>query len=289
VLAGHFGNDDFALTLFNANGSLDTSFGDAGLVRTTFGNDTDNAYAVRVQPDGKILAAGKANTSASGIDFDFGVTRYLVEGSISSTPTPGGGGATATPTSVPGNGCDLPFSDVPAGSTFYDYVHCLACQQILGGYADGTFRPSNNVTRGQLSKIISNAADFNETVSGQTFTDVAPGSTFYPYVERMASRGIIGGYTDGTFRPSKFATRGQIAKIAANAAGFNEEVSGQTFIDVAPGSTFYEYVERMVSRGIIGGYTDGTFRPNNNATRGQTAKITSNAFFPDCETKAGKK
>jgi hypothetical protein len=205
------------------------------------------------------------------------------------TPTTGGGGATATPTSIPGDGCDIPFSDVPIGSTFYQYVHCLACQEILGGYADGTFKPSNNVTRGQLAKIISNAAGFNETVSGQTFTDVAPGSTFYQYIERMASRGIIGGYSDGTFRPGKFATRGQIAKIAANAAGFYEEVSGQTFTDVAPSSTFYEYVERMAGRGIIGGYSDGTFRPNNNATRGQTAKISSNAFFPDCESHTGKR
>jgi len=175
------------------------------------------------------------------------------------------------------------FSDVPAGHTFYPYVQCLACRGILGGYADGTFRPGNDVTRGQLAKIVSNAAGFNEPVTGQTFSDVAPDSTFYVYIERMARRGMIGGYQDGTFRPGNNATRGQIAKIASNAAGFNEPVSGQTFSDVAQGSTFYEYVERMAARGIINGYQDGTFRPNNNATRGQTAKIMSNAFFPNCQ------
>jgi ribosomal protein L30/L7E len=166
-------------------------------------------------------------------------------------------------------------------------VQCLACRGILGGYADGTFRSNADVTRGQLSKIVANAVGFDEPVSGQTFTDVTPDSPFYPYIERMASRSIIGGYTDGAFRPNSPATRGQISKIVANAAGYDEPVSGQTFTDVAPDSPFYPYIERMVGRDVIGGYADGTFRPNNNATRGQVAKIVSNAFFPNCQASAG--
>jgi hypothetical protein len=197
--------------------------------------------------------------------------------STSSNPSP-----TAT-SQVPGS-CQVSFTDVPEGSTFYSFVQCLACKGILGGYSDGTFRTNNDVTRGQLSKIVSNAAGFNEAVTGQTFSDVAPDSPFYAYVERMVSRGIISGYGDGTFRPNNNATRGQISKIVANARNYTEPVSGQTFSDVAPDSPFYAYIERMVSRGIISGYGDGTFRPNANATRGQTAKIVSNAFFPNCQT-----
>jgi uncharacterized delta-60 repeat protein len=285
--------DDFGISIYSANGVLDTSFGNGGVIATNFATGIDSGdkvNALALQADGKVVAAGVGAVDSLGVASDFALARYDLNsgGGGQPTPTTPAGGPSATPTELPGNGCDIPFSDVPVGSTFYQYVQCLACRQILGGYANGTFKPSNNVTRGQLAKIISNAAGFNEAVSGQTFTDVAPGSTFYDYVERMASRNIIGGYSDGTFRPSKFATRGQIAKIAANAAGFNEAVSGQTFSDVAPESTFYEYIERMASRGIIGGYSDGTFRPNNNATRGQTAKITSNAFFPDCESKSGK-
>lgn len=167
-------------------------------------------------------------------------------------------------------------------------MRCLACRRILGGYSDGTFRPGNDVTRGQLAKIVSNAAGWGEPVSGQTFSDVAPGSTFYEYIERAAAHGAIGGYSDGTFRPGNNATRGQISKVVSNARGWNEPVTGQTFSDVEPGSTFYEYIERMASRGVIGGYSDGTFRPGNNATRGQTAKIVSNAFFPGCQMPARK-
>jgi hypothetical protein len=130
---------------------------------------------------------------------------------------------------------------VPPGSPFYSFIRCLACQGIAGGYPCGGpfepcvgpahrpyFRPNNNVTRGQLSKITSGAAGWTETPTGQTFADVPPGSTFYVYVERLASRGVIGGYPCGGvgepciapdnrpyFRPNNPATRGQMSKIAA--------------------------------------------------------------------------
>lgn len=213
------------------------------------------------------------------------------------TTTGGGGGggsstATATltpptggsPTTTPITSCTIQFSDVLPGSTFYANVRCLACRNILGGYLDGTFRPGNPITRGQLSKIVANAAGYNEPVAGQTFWDVPTNHTFYPFIERMARRGIIGGYNDGSFRPGNSATRGQISKIVSNARGYAEMPNRQTFWDVPVGSTFYLFVERMASRGIIGGYSDGSFRPGNDATRGQVAKIVANAFYPGCQT-----
>ena len=214
---------------------------------------------------------------------------------------------TATPISTP-TACTLSFTDVPQGSTFYPYVHCLACLGIINGYPDGTFRPGEQVSRGQLAKIVSNSAGFQEPVGGQMFEDVVPGSTFYDFVWRLASRGYISGYPcSGVgepcgpgnlpyFRPSNSATRGQISKIVSNAAGFGEPPGGQMFEDVIPGSSFYDYVQRLAGRGIITGYPCGGvgepcgpaslpyFRPNADATRGQTAKIDANSFFPGCAT-----
>jgi len=145
------------------------------------------------------------------------------------------------------------------------------------------------------------------------FQDVPPGSTFFDYIGRLASRGYINGYPCGGagepcvppdnlpyFRPNANATRGQISKIVSNAAGFTEPAVGQTFQDVPPGSTFYDFIERLASRGVMSGYPCNTipsepcigpenrpyFRPNANATRGQTAKIVSNTFFPACNTPA---
>jgi hypothetical protein len=167
------------------------------------------------------------------------------------------------------------------------------------------------VTRGQLSKIVSNAAGFNEPVISQMFEDVPPGSTFYEYIGRLAGREYINGYPCGSvpgepcvppdnrpyFRANNNATRGQISKIVSNAAGFSEPHTWQTFEDVSPGSTFYDFIERLASRGVMSGYPCGSasepcvppdnrpyFRPNNNATRGQTSKIVANTFFPSCDT-----
>jgi hypothetical protein len=217
--------------------------------------------------------------------------------------------ATATTTvAASPTACTIAFSDVPVGSTFYPYIHCLACLGIINGYPDSTFKPNTLVTRGQLSKIVSNSAGFNDPQSAQMFQDVPVGSTFFDFIGRLASRGYIAGYPcDGAgepcvppsnlpyFRPNANATRGQISKIVSNAAGFVEPVSGQTFEDVPPGSTFYDFIERLASRGVMSGYPCGGagepcnpptnrpyFRPNNNATRGQTSKIVANTFFPSC-------
>ena len=125
----------------------------------------------------------------------------------------------------------------------------------------------------------------------------------------MSGRGIIGGYACGGenepcvapdnrpyFRPNANATRGQISKIVSNAAGFNDDAVGQLFEDVPPSNSFYVWVQRLASRGVMGGYECGGvepcvapdnrpyFRPYNNATRGQVSKIVANTFFPNCQT-----
>jgi hypothetical protein len=233
--------------------------------------------------------------------------------------------ATATPT-VDVTPCTLSFEDVPVTNTFYPFVQCLACRGIINGYPcggefepcnqdqDPYFRPNNPVTRGQISKIISLSAGFNEPVPAtqQSFEDVVYGSPFWEYVERLYTRGVIGGYQCGInpsepcvppgdrpyFRPNAGATRGQLVKIASESAGFSDAIPAdqQTFTDVEPGSTFWLYIERLLANrpSAIAGYPCGGpgepcdsenrpyFRPNNGVTRGQASKIVSNTFFPEC-------
>jgi hypothetical protein len=110
------------------------------------------------------------------------------------------------------------FTDVPITDPFYTHIETAAHYGIVSGYSDGTFRPSNNVTRGQLSKMVVNAAGWALlNPSAPSFSDVLPRSTFYEYVETAYARGIISGYNDRTFRPSNSATRGQICKIVYQA------------------------------------------------------------------------
>jgi hypothetical protein len=158
--------------------------------------------------------------------------------------------------------------------------------------------------------MVVSAAGWSDPVpsSQQTFVDVPPGSTFWVYIEQLAGRGAVGGYPCGGpfepcvapgnrpyFRPNNNLTRGQLAKIVSEAAQYTETPVAQLFEDVPPSDPFYLWVERVGSRGIVGGYPCGGpfepcqppgnrayYRPANNVTRGQTAKIITNTFLPTC-------
>jgi hypothetical protein len=237
------------------------------------------------------------------------VTTATVPPSATSV-TPATASLTPAVTGTVVGGCAIQFSDVEAGSTFYPYVRCLACSGMLIGYADGTFRPGASLTRGQLAKLVSNAAGYSEPPAGQMFEDVPPGSTFYEYVGRMASRAILAGYECGGasepcgvygmpfFRPGAAATRGQISKIVANALGVVRPADGQMFEDVPEGTAFYPHIQALGQQGVMNGYPCGGagepcgptnmayFRPANGVTRGQASKIVANAFFPGCSAQS---
>jgi hypothetical protein len=138
---------------------------------------------------------------------------------------------TATPVPPPATPtpCYVYYWDVPPDSPFYGFIRCLACRGIVSGYADGSYRPFADVTRGQLAKIIAQAAGLGDPVptTRQTFTDVPAGNPFWVFIERLAATGAIAGYGCGGagepcdpqqrpyFRWGAVTTRGQLSKIAA--------------------------------------------------------------------------
>jgi hypothetical protein len=185
-------------------------------------------------------------------------------------------------------------------------VAYLACHGVISGYADGTFRPSNPTTRGQMAKIVVGgfglAAPQTPPPGGYSFADVPPAHPFYRYIETAAARGIVSGYPCGGpgeacdaynrpyFRPGAGVTRGQLSKIVVNAAGWpRQSPPTATFSDVPPGSPFYAYIETVACRGVVSGYADHTFRPAAGATRGQIAKIVYGALTlpPACAAPRG--
>ena len=109
---------------------------------------------------------------------------------------------------------------------------------------------------------------------GMRFSDLPDTDWAYAYVSYLYCHGIIGGYSDGTFRGGEGATRGQLAKMLA--LGFNWYIpfpQVPTFSDVPPGSPFFYYVEAAHAMGVISGYADGTFRPFAGVTRAQLSKM----------------
>lgn len=232
----------------------------------------------------------------------------IVEGTPvpTSTNTPA---VTATPTP---RRCIDRFEDVCPDDFFYTPVLALDDAHVMSGYegppqcqnniGQPCFKPYNNITRGQAAKIIALGANLPANLEGAPhFTDVPDDSTFYTFIEFSYNAGVISGYpcggpgepcVDGKpyFRPFNDVTRGQVSKMVAIAFEYTEPVTTQTFEDVPPDSTFYQWIERIASRGIIGGYPCGGvnepcvepnnrpyFRPNNNITRGQAAKIVHGA------------
>jgi hypothetical protein len=182
-----------------------------------------------------------------------------------------------------------PFTDVNPTDYFYAPVLYLASHHIIGGYADGTFRPYADTTRAQMVKIV--VLGFGTPIAtlpegSYTFHDVLPGSPFFNVIEAAADEGIISGYPCGGpvepcdtenrsyFRPNANVTRGQLSKISVAAAGWPlQDPADATFNDVAAGSPFYTFVETAGCHGVVSGYANGTFRPGANATRGQIAKV----------------
>ena len=106
------------------------------------------------------------------------------------------------------------FTDVPVSNPFYPYIETVFNRGAVSGYADGTFRWGNSVTRGQLCKIVVLAQGWSiNSTGGPHFSDVPPGDPFYGPVETAFTRGIISGYADNTFKPGNSATRGQVSVI----------------------------------------------------------------------------
>jgi hypothetical protein len=167
------------------------------------------------------------------------------------------------------------FSDVPRDFWAYPYIEYLATHGIISGYADNTFRPNNNITRGQVAKMITLAKGWTPlNPPTPTFIDVPPAHPFYSFIETVAAHGVVSGYADGTFRPGNNITRGQISKMITLGEGWTLVAPPQpTFSDVPPAHPFYQYIETVAAHGVVSGYADGTFRPNANATRAQLSKM----------------
>ncbi len=176
------------------------------------------------------------------------------------------------------------FSDV-SGGEFATYILDLEAKGIVSG-SNGLFFPRNNLTRGEMAKIVVLANNMTVDTSGsQRFPDVSSSNTFYVYVQTLANRGIVGGYADGTFRPSNNISRGEFSKMIVGAFAFmTNTAGGPHFSDVPTSQTFYVHVETLYNLNVISGYNAFTFGVNDYVTREQMAKIVSRSLMSKAGT-----
>lgn len=95
------------------------------------------------------------------------------------------------------------------------------------------------------------------------YSDVGADDQYYTQINELSEAGIISGYDDDTFRPNAPITRSEFTKLFCGAMDINEG-SGKKYTDVDADFWGAKYIDSLSSAGIINGYEDGTFRPNDN-------------------------
>ncbi|WP_341322064.1 S-layer homology domain-containing protein [Solibacillus sp. FSL H8-0523] len=119
-----------------------------------------------------------------------------------------------------------------------------------------------------------------------SFKDINPLSDYYEPILDLASRKIVTGYSDGTFKPNQSITREDAAKMLALTIDINiKNPKKPGFKDVPMNSPNYRYIAALAEAGIINGYPDKTFKPKEPITRGQMAKILTLGFEFGVSTK----
>lgn len=143
------------------------------------------------------------------------------------------------------------------------------------GYEDGTVRPNANISRAEVAAIFfrllkDDVRDDNLTANS-VFTDVAFGKWYNKSISTMAKIGIVKGRTADTFVPNAPITRAEFAAICSRFDRSNVEIKSD-FNDIS-GHWAENEIRRAASLGWIQGYTDGSFKPDQNITRAEAASM----------------
>ena len=140
------------------------------------------------------------------------------------------------------------FSDVSADKWYNNAVSTLSNMGVIGGYADGTFRPDAPISRAEFAKIAVSFTQNNGSAVYNYFTDVKTTDWFAPYVTAAKDAGLIEGYLDGSFKPESKITRAEACAIVNRTLGrkpskAHMKISGRIdWPDVQTTDWFYEAI-----------------------------------------------
>ena len=157
----------------------------------------------------------------------------------------------------------------------------------LLGYEDGTVRPEGSITRAEVATIFFRLLtdESRDKFWSQTndYTDVPADAWYNSAVSTLSNAGILDGYEDGTFRPDGNITRAEFATITARFLEASYD-GGNRFPDI-DGHWAAEYINEDANAGIVDGYEDGTFRPQQNITRAEAVTMVNRTVdrHPDAD------
>lgn len=170
------------------------------------------------------------------------------------------------------------FQDVPPDAWYAGAVEQVCAAGLMNGTGPTVFSPGDTVTRGQITAILHRLAG-EPQVRGSSFSDV-PASAYYAgAVAWAARRGVVEGFSDGTFRPDLPVSRQQLAAVLWRYAKLERADSGaraslRGYSDAGDVGGYAEEAMRWaLAEGILQGTKDGTLQPQGRAARGQAAVL----------------
>lgn len=159
----------------------------------------------------------------------------------------------------------------------------------IKGYPDGSVQPEGYITREEMAAILyritNHAYEAPFATTGEVFPDVSPDRWSVKEIEYMADKQVIIGYPDGEFKPSANLTRAEFAALIQRFTGKNNSSGKNPFGDLEREHWAYKSIIAVVRGGLMQGYEDHTFRPENPITRAEVM-TTVNKILGRCPLKS---
>ena len=171
------------------------------------------------------------------------------------------------------------FSDV-SGHWAEENIDDWSSYGIISGYPNGSFKPNNYITRGEMAAILDRVMQYQDKAEN-TFRDLSGTEWYADPILKLNAAGVILGYEDNTVRPTKNITREEAVVMIYRAYGLDKYATGQSsgFSDRHRISSWAaDEVNCLASLGFINGYPDNTFRPQNPITRAEIITIIDNTI-----------
>ena len=155
------------------------------------------------------------------------------------------------------------------------------------GYEDGSVQPEGDITRAEVGTIFfrlltaeSRDAFWSQTI---TYPDVSEDAWYNNAVSTLTNAGILDGYEDGTFKPDGNITRAEFATIAVRF--FEATYDGEDLFSDIAGHWAQDYINEAANAGIVDGYPDGTFQPQQLITRAEAVTMVNRTIdrHPDAD------
>jgi hypothetical protein len=146
----------------------------------------------------------------------------------------------------------------------------------VNGKGDNKFEPNANMTRAEACAIFSRLILGTQDIPNEyttRFTDVKPGDWFYEEIAFLDQSGFFQQLTGTTYNPDGAITRAELVDLAVKASSLQVGTKLPTFADVPADHFYYDSIVKAAASGIVNGYEDSTFRPDNKITRAEVVTV----------------